>query len=557
MSRAQRILAVAYGGGHIVMMLPVLRALREQRPDLDITLLALTTAARVARDAGETPLGYADLLHLLSPGEQTQALNLGRALQPGNTHPDISEAETVAYLGINAWDLQQQLGTEEAQTLLAAKGRHGFYPLHFFRSVLNHLQPDLVLATNSPRSEQAVVDAATEAGIPSLALLDLFAIGAPPPEARERTSPPSGEQKPRGGPSAFVGDAFAARTRHPSRVCVLSEAVRDNLIRAGWPPERIAVTGNPAFDALGAPQTHAAGLALRAELGAPQRTLILLALQPEPATHPASPGRQGDPHLPERVLQACIDSVRPHPDWTLIVRPHPSQPSPALPGDPQLRVSAASEPLHPLLHAVDAVITGTSTVALEAHLTGRRVLQLLDSIAAPAMPFLALGVADAACHLSDLPQTLAALLAQPSMERAAVRDGPTAGPPQGGQLPLPTFPTTWGRSGCSLSTCGEGRGGRLPLPTSPTSWGRSDCSLSTCGEGRGGRLPLPTSPTSWGRSDCSLSTCGEGRGGDGALGGQRGQSPSVGAPSTAADRVSKQALALLAAHPRPTPPDPA
>jgi hypothetical protein len=442
--KAQGILAVAYGGGHIAMMLPVLRALRERQPDLDITLLALTTAARVARDAGETPLGYADLLHLLSPEEQAQALALGRALQPGNTHPDIPEAETVAYLGINAWDLLQQLGVCAADALLAAKGRQGFHPLHFFRRIVAHLQPDLVLATNSPRSEYAAVDAATEAGIPSLALLDLFAL---------------------------PGDAFAARKRYPSRVCVLSEAVRDNLIRAGWPPECIAITGNPAFDALNAPQTRAAGLALRAELGAPQRTLILLALQPEPATHPASPGRQGDPLLPERVLQACINSVRPHPDWTLIVRPHPSQPTPTLRHDPQLRLSLPIEPLHPLLHAVDAVITGTSTVALEAHLAGRRVLQLLDSITAPTMPYRALGVTDAVCHLTDLPQTLSALLAQPSMERAAVRDGPAAGPPQGGASPL---------------------------------------------------------------------------------GAQRGQSPSVGASNTAADRVAEQALDLLAAT-RPTP----
>ncbi len=396
------ILAVAYGGGHIAMMLPVLRTLRARRPNITITLLALTTAARVAREAGENPLGYADLLHLLSPDEQAQALALGHALQPGNTHSYISEAETVAYLGINAWDLQQQRGMEAAQTLFAAQGRHGFHPLHFFRRVVNHLQPDLVLATNSPRSEYAVVDAATEAGIPSLALLDLF--GLP-------------------------GDAFAARTRHPSRVCVLSEAVCDNLIRAGWPPECIAITGNPAFDALGAPQTRAAGLAWRASMGAPPKRLVLLALQPEPATHPASPGRPGDPHLPERVLQACIDSVHHHPDWMLIVRPHPSQPFPALPADAQVRLSPSSEALHPLLHAVDAVITGTSTVALEAHLAGTRVLQLLDSIAAPAMPYRALGVADAACYLSDLPQTLAALLAQPASNRAADHTHPAAGPP--------------------------------------------------------------------------------------------------------------------------------
>ncbi|MGA8009370.1 MAG: UDP-glycosyltransferase, partial [Thiomonas sp.] len=290
---APRILAVAYGGGHIAMMLPVLHALRARLPDAQITLLALTTAARAARDVGESPLGYADLLHLLSPEEQAQALELGRTLQPGNTHPDIPEAETVAYLGINAWDLQQQLGAQAAQTLLTAKGRHGFHPLLFFRRVLAHLRPDLVLVTNSPRSEQAVVDAATEAGIPSLAMLDLF--GLP-------------------------GDAFAARTRYPSRVCVLSDVVRDNLIAAGWPSDRIAVTGNPAFDALNAPQTRAQGAVLRTRLADADQRLILLALQPEPATHPAAPGRVGDPALPGRILQASIDCVHRHPDCRLVVR---------------------------------------------------------------------------------------------------------------------------------------------------------------------------------------------------------------------------------------------
>lgn len=382
--RAAHLLAVAYGGGHIAMILPVLRALRQRQPRLRITLLALTTAARAARAAGESPLGYADLQHLLDASERGQALALGRALLAGNTHPDVAEAESIAYLGINAWDLQQQVGTQAAQRLLTEKGRHGFYPLHFFRRVMAHLRPDLLLTTNSPRSEQAAIDAATEAGVPSLALLDLFAL---------------------------PGDAFAARTRRPSRVCVLSEAVRNNLVVAGWPADRITVTGNPAFDALHAHETRAAGAALRRTLLGPARRLLLLALQPEPAAHPAAPGRRGDPALPERIVQAAVQAVRAHSDWRLIVRPHPSQPLPALPAEPQLRLSLPAEPLHPLLHAIDLVITGTSTVALEAHLAGCRVLQLRDSITAAAVPYKALGIADAECLAAELPGALPALLA--------------------------------------------------------------------------------------------------------------------------------------------------
>lgn len=384
MSRNPHVFAVAYGGGHIAMILPVLAALRARRPEVRITLLALTTAQRAARAAGEVPLGYADLLDLLSPAERARALALGGALLAGNTHPDVAESESLAYLGVNAWDLELQHGAHAAQALLAAHGRRAFYPIHFLRRVLAHFAPDLVLATNSPRSEHAALDAAGERGIATLALLDLFAL---------------------------PGDAFAARTRHPSRVCVLSAAVRDNLVAAGWPRARIAVTGNPAFDGIAAPQTRAQGAALRPKLAAGAQRLILLALQPEPERHPAAPGRVGDPRLPERILHATLAAVRAHPDWRLIVRPHPSQPPPELPADAPARLSLPCEPLHPLLHAVDAVVTGTSTVALEAHLAGCRVLQLLDSITSAALPYQALGVADAACLSADLHRVLPALLA--------------------------------------------------------------------------------------------------------------------------------------------------
>lgn len=379
---APRILAVAYGGGHIAMMLPVLHALRARLPDAQITLLALTTAARAARDAGESPLGYADLLHLLSPEEQMQALELGRALQPGNTHPDIPEAETVAYLGINAWDLQQQLGAQAAQTLLTAKGRHGFHPLLFFRRVLAHLRPDLVLATNSPRSEQAVVDAATEAGIPSLSMLDLF--GLP-------------------------GDAFAARTRYPSRVCVLSDVVRDNLIAAGWPSDRIAVTGNPAFDSLHNTATQDAASALRARMGWTEKKVVLLAAHPEPRSHPATQWPAGDA-LPLAMEAALRDWVLTRVDAALIVRHHPNYwyRYPRLPNSHQVHFSIPSaEPIAPMILAADCVVVQTTTVGLQAASVGIPVLAMQCSPGAlSAFSLVNLGIAQGVADVPNLPDAV-------------------------------------------------------------------------------------------------------------------------------------------------------
>ncbi len=398
----RRILAVAYGGGHIAMLLPVLRALRRQHPDLHVDLLALTTAARAARAAGESPLGYADLLHLLDADERAQALALGARLRDGNTHPDIADDETLAYLGVNALDLQRRLGAEAAAALLGSRGRQGFYPRDFFGRVLRALQPDLVLATNSPRSEQAAVDAAHAAGIPSVALLDLF--GLP-------------------------GDAFAARSIRPDRVCVVAEAVRDNLVAAGWPPGGIAVTGNPAFDALLDPAWAQRAAALRAELGWQRRRVVLLATQPEPRAHPASPWPVGDA-LPLAMEDALRAWVATRDDAALIVRHHPNHwhrlpPRAAVPGVHLSR--GADEAIELLLRAADAVVVQATTVGLQAAVVGLPVLRLGCSPAVlGGIDYAALGVARAVPDLDALPAALDALLRAPPPPGPWARHGMAA-----------------------------------------------------------------------------------------------------------------------------------
>ena len=58
------VLLVAYGGGHIPMVLAVMKALRKQQPGIKLELIALTTAYAAALTAGEKPWRYADLQHL-------------------------------------------------------------------------------------------------------------------------------------------------------------------------------------------------------------------------------------------------------------------------------------------------------------------------------------------------------------------------------------------------------------------------------------------------------------------------------------------------------------
>ncbi len=381
-----RLLAVAYGGGHIAMLLPVLDALRRRRPGLELHLLALTTARRAALAAGWRALGYADLLHLLRDDEREQALALGRQLLPGNTHPDVAEAESIAYLGVNAWELQRRHGAQRAAQLLAQQSRQAFAPREFMRRVLRELRPCLVLATNSPRSEQAALEAAHDMGIDSLALLDLF---------------------------AQAGDPFAARTVRPTRVCVLADAVRDNLLAAGWEPRRIAVTGNPAFDSLLDPRAREQACTLRRQwtrdwARGPGR-LVLLATQPEIRGHADSPWPAGDA-LPLAMEAQARAWVAQRPQASLVVRHHPNHwhRAPRVADTAQVHFSVASrEPLEPLILAADAVVVQATTVGLQAAVAGRPVLSLQCSPAALHGPdYAALGVARGVPGLPQLAQAL-------------------------------------------------------------------------------------------------------------------------------------------------------
>jgi hypothetical protein len=59
-------------------------------------------------------------------------------------------------------------------------------------------------------------------------------------------------------------------------------------------------------------------------------------------------------------------------------------------------------PLAPLLHAVDLVATLTSTVGLEGHLAGARLVQVQGSVFDAAMPLGRFGIADAVVPVDGL-----------------------------------------------------------------------------------------------------------------------------------------------------------
>jgi hypothetical protein len=367
------VLFVAYGSGHIKMLIPVAQALAASglaRP----VVLALTTAAPAARAAGLEVVQFKDFVE---PGD-APALAHGCRLMASLGATVADAEETTAYLGLSFADLVAEVGLQEAESRYLEKGRQVFLPTATLKRILKKIRPNLVVATNSPRAERAAIVAARQLGIPSVCVVDLFAID---------------EVK-------WIGDVHYA-----DRVCVLNESVRQFLIASGRHPEQVVVTGNPGFDALNTATAIAQGQQLRLAQGWSGKRVIVWPNQVEPAVHPFD-GRTGHPDLPAKALAQVMAWVLTCDEVVLCVRARAGEPASVTPSDTRIVLTGQDWPLAPLLHAVDLVVTLSSTVGLEGHLAGCRLVQVLGSVFDSAMPLARYGIADEAVVVAEIPDAL-------------------------------------------------------------------------------------------------------------------------------------------------------
>jgi len=218
-----RALFVCYGGGHAKMVIPVVRVLTHD-PAWKAVALGLTIAGPQIRDAGIAAHGYRDLVE---PGDD-EALAQGRRILGDSHDPKtgIAIEESVAYLGLSYQDLVERMGADRAAERYREHGRHAFLQLGPMRRALERWHPDVVVTTNSPKSERAALVVAREAGVPTVAMEDLLGIR----QALIRDFVPP-----------FCAD----------RLCVGSTIAVENLEHdEGAPRDACRLTGNPQFDRL-------------------------------------------------------------------------------------------------------------------------------------------------------------------------------------------------------------------------------------------------------------------------------------------------------------------
>ena len=359
--KKKKILFVCYGGGHAAMLAPVISEVN-RRGEFDTVVLALTTAYEYLKKLGVSCVRYKDLTHLSATTDwKEHGTRLVGSLEKYNGL--LPFQESVAYYGINFADLVCQLGSERAARGCKNGNRQLFYPVNFMSNLLHEIEPDLVVTTNAPRSERAVVDAASFLGLQAICLVDLFA---------------AEEFK------------WIAKENFGKKILVLNQSVKEFLVSKGRKASDIEVTGNPAFDAIYDRQTLIIAENLREQKYDNCKINILFASNVEPEIHPFN-GKVGDVNLPitnENMLREFIET---NPEYRLVVRYHPSQDL-AFKKAENVLLSPGSESLHSLLHCMDIVVTGPSTVGLEGYLAGKKVISIDTSIFSDDSQFSKLGI---------------------------------------------------------------------------------------------------------------------------------------------------------------------
>jgi hypothetical protein len=360
------------------MVLPV--ALEMQRRSWRTSLLALTSAAPFLRERGVPHYTFCDFIDLAD----REALAQGERLADIMHSPEsgMTRRESVVYLGLSYRDLERRLGQAKAKDLFATQGRHAFLPVSVLEEIIRSLDPDVIVTTNSPKSERAAQIAGRKLGRATALISDLFGV-------REMYQ--------------YDSDL----------VCVLSDITKHNLVAMGVESNTIRITGNPATDTLALHRESSNWRSSVLGIGADE-PVVLWADQ-------TAYWRNNMTELHSRTTdeisrdlsllwRACKSS-----NAHLLVRPHPSQPRSqfdgwiAAQGNDRVRLADHYD-LYSLIRSVDVVATITSTVGVEAVMLGRPVLTVNSGGESSDVPLADYGFALSVPDLCDVGPTLSTLL---------------------------------------------------------------------------------------------------------------------------------------------------
>lgn len=374
-----RIMFVTYGGGHadiVARLLPALATLGVPEP----IVLALTTAPMRLDESACTLRRCADYLKLEGYADAA-ARGSGLARDLWMEGSDVSWEETCAYLGVSMRDLETAHGVVEAGKMYEELGRKAFCPTQFMQRVLEQERPDIVVTTCHVRMERAAVIAARALGISSVLIEDLlgYSLLGPYPYGAAGTLIPEPEW--------------------PNMTVVMNTAVKDIIVRNGFPAQRTAPLGQPVFSDW------------KAEYLSATPTGIFEGTETKPiVTYIADPSEhilQGHSHL-------WIALARRRPDVNFVIKLHPSTPEKIYreeygPFPENLRV-LSTDPVLNVVKASDLVVLFRSTVGMLCLMTGTPMIVWDVTGDSEQLPYVSSGAAQIVDNDTNLEPMIDAML---------------------------------------------------------------------------------------------------------------------------------------------------
>ncbi|MFL2755365.1 MAG: hypothetical protein ACJ0BF_04590 [Gammaproteobacteria bacterium] len=384
-----KILLASYGGGHVRSLIPIAKEL--EKKGYEINFFAFTTAFHELKGYDFKVYRVMDFLDLF---DENLIIQLGKKYFNGEKSHLVSYKESISYYGIGMFDLINKHGKENAEKLFSKKGRFSFCPVKSVTKILEFLNPDLLITTNSPRYEKAIVMAAREKNIYSIIINDLFAVD---------------EYK------------WLSKNDYGNKICVINKYVKDFLIKKGRKSDSILITGNPNFQKKMLLKTSIDKKMKNKFLYKIKKNqkVVLWVSQPVPEINNLN-GLKGDKNLPKKILKELLKISKKRDDLFFINRLHPNE---SLLNFQEYKnfVKSKTKNVYDDLSVADIVIVINSSVGYQAFLENKKIIQIQNSNLSDSSPYSKMGIATPLFNLDSFEDRIDHVLCKKNLERADLR----------------------------------------------------------------------------------------------------------------------------------------
>lgn len=200
------------------------------------------------------------------------------------------------------------------------------------------------------------------------------------------------------------------------RMAVWGRISKDWLIRRGINPDRLVITGCPQFDVI----PHRSSVAkeeFRRKLKlVPDKNLIVLATDPFAGYTSIEKEEE-----PEKLVRAIFEAMREFPEIQFVIKPHPSEDArfyKAIAKEMKAKVRVTKNVnLYELLSACDILMTGTSTVGLEAMMLGKPVIFMNLTGRSDLVPYAESGAAIGVYKQGEISPAIRSILEDPQTNK--------------------------------------------------------------------------------------------------------------------------------------------